>query len=437
VAISNPGLTAPAAGRASAGNAAALAVLSTVFFMWGFVTVLNDILVPHLKSIFALNYAQSMLVQFTFFSAYFLVSLPAAAVISRIGYHRTIVLGLTVMAGGALLFIPAARLPSYGLFLGALWVLASGITFLQVSANPYVAVLGPASGSSSRLNLVQALNSLGTTVGPWVGGLLILSTAAGPAIDVTAMTPAMRQAYRAAEASTVIGPYLGIAVLLLTLAVVIARFRLPVLSAIEETAADRADSVWRHPHLLLGVAAIFAYVGAEVAIGSFLVSYLMQPDIAGVTAPVAARYVSLYWGGAMVGRFAGSAVLRYVSTGRAVGTAATIAGGLIVCSILSTGTVAMAAALLVGLFNSIMFPSIFTLGIAELGPLTSRGSGLLIAAIVGGAIVPLLQGVLADRIGLHLSFVLPVLCYAYVVFYGFVGSIPRRRALIPNPQGTR
>jgi MFS transporter, FHS family, L-fucose permease len=378
--------------------------------MWGFVTVLNDILAPHLKAIFALNYAQTMLIQFTFFSAYFLLSMPAAKILSVIGYHRSIVLGLAVMAAGALLFVPAASVPSYGLFLAALYVLASGITLLQVSANPYVAALGPPEKSSSRLNLVQALNSLGTTVGPWVGGFLILS--AGDRSD----------------ASTVRLPYLGIAVLLGLLAIAIARFPFPTITQIEDPShhtADVADSVWRHRNLVFGALGIFVYVGVEVAIGSFLVNYFMQPDIAGLTAQTAARYVSLYWGGAMVGRFLGAALLRKIPTGPAVGVAALAASLLVTTSIFTTGSVAMWSILAVGLFNSILFPSIFTLGIAGLGKLTGKGSGIMVAAIVGGAIIPLAQGALADRIGLHVAFFLPAVCYLYIVFYGFVGSKPR------------
>ena len=430
MAITTAPTTAPApTSAAPRSHGAGLAVLSTVFFMWGFVTVLNDILVPHLKSIFDLTYTQTMLIQFTFFSAYFLVSLPASAVIARIGYHRTIVFGLGVMAIGALLFVPAATLPSYGMFLAGLYVLASGMTFLQVSANPYVAVLGSPAQSSSRLNLVQALNSLGTTVGPWIGGLLILSSVPRDAADVSAMPPDALQAYRAAEASTVIGPYVGIALLLTALAVAIARFRMPAPPHIEGDRSGSGDTVWRHPHLVLGALAIFTYVGAEVAIGSFLVSYFMQPEIAGLSAASAAGYVSLYWGGAMVGRFAGSLVLRYVRTGPAVGMAAILAGALVVASVLSSGRLAMWTIILVGLCNSILFPSIFTLGIAELGRLTSRGSGLLVAAIVGGAVIPLAQGVLADRSGVQASFVLPAVCYLYIVFYGFAGSRVRVSAV--------
>jgi FHS family L-fucose permease-like MFS transporter len=377
--------------------------------MWGFVTVLNDILAPHLKAIFALNYAQTMLIQFTFFSAYFLLSMPAAKILSVIGYHRSIVLGLAVMAAGALLFVPAASVPSYGLFLAALYVLASGITLLQVSANPYVAALGPPEKSSSRLNLVQALNSLGTTVGPWVGGFLILS--AGDRSD----------------ASTVRLPYLGIAVLLGLLAIAIARFPFPTITQIEDPSHHTeavGDSVWRHRNLVFGALGIFVYVGVEVAIGSFLVNYFMQPDIAGLTAQTAARYVSLYWGGAMVGRFLGAALLRKIPTGPAVGVAALAASLLVTTSIFTTGSVAMWSILAVGLFNSILFPSIFTLGIAGLGKLTGKGSGIMVAAIVGGAIIPLAQGALADHIGLHVAFFLPAVCYLYIVFYGFVGSKP-------------
>lgn len=379
--------------------------------MWGFVTVLNDILVPHLKGIFALNYAQSMLIQFTFFSAYFLVALPAARLTARIGYRRSIVAGLLVMAAGALLFIPAARATSYPTFLGGLYVLASGMTLLQVSANPYVAVLGPPAGASSRLNLVQALNSLGTTVGPFVGGLLILSPADGAVPD----------------ASSVIGPYLGIAGLLVVLSVVIARFPFPGLTehAAGPDASAGPASLWHARHLVLGAVAIFTYVGAEVAIGSFLVNYFVQAARGGLTAQAAAGYVSFYWGGAMVGRFIGSAVLQRLGTGPVVGSAAIAAGALVCTSMLSTGPVAMWSIILVGLCNSIMFPSIFTLGIAGLGPLTSRGSGVLVAAIVGGALMPLAQGLLADAIGLQPSFVVPAACYLYIFYYGFAGSKPR------------
>ncbi|MGO9896248.1 MAG: sugar MFS transporter [Bryobacteraceae bacterium] len=420
---------AAAAPAPSRSYGSAMAVISSVFFMWGFVTVLNDILVPHLKAIFALNYTETMLIQFTFFSAYFLMSMPAAKVISWIGFHHSIALGLGVMGLGALMFVPAASIPSYGVFLSGLFVVASGMTLLQVSANPYVAVLGPPAGASSRLNLAQALNSLGTTLGPWVGGFLILSAATGT--DETAgMTAAQAQAHKLLEASTVIKPYVGIAILLGLLALAIARFRLPTLAAIEDPSHHthvEGDTAWRHRPLVLGAVAIFLYVGAEVAIGSFLVSYFMQPNIASLGAQQAAKYVSFYWGGAMIGRFAGSAILRVVRTGTLLGLSALVACALVLTSVATGGHVAMWSIILVGLFNSIMFPSIFTLGIDGLGKLTGQGSGILIAAIVGGAIIPIAEGALADRIGLQIAFLLPAVCYLYIVFYGFVGS--RRRAV--------
>jgi MFS transporter, FHS family, L-fucose permease len=410
------------------GYGPAMAIASSVFFMIGFVTVLNDILVPHLKAIFELNYAETMLIQFTFFSAYFLISMPAAKIISRIGYHRSIVLGLCVMSAGALAFVPAASIPSYGLFLTALCILASGMTLLQVSANPYVAGLGAPRKASSRLTLVHSLNSVGTTIGPWVGGLLILSATTMSSARLRALSIDELHAHRLLEASSVKLPYICIAVLLALLGFGIAKFNLPVLAELEDPAHHKGtdrESVWRYRHLVLGALGIFAYVGAEVSIGSFMVNYLMLPSIAGLTAQSAAKYVSLYWGGAMLGRFAGTAFLRRVPTGPAVGVAAILAGSLVIISILGTGAVSMWSILLVGLCNSIMFPSIFSLGIAKLGRLTGAGSGIMIAAIVGGAIIPMLQGVLADRIGLQLAFILPAVCYLYIMSYGFVGSRPR------------
>lgn len=397
----------------------ALAVITTVFFMWGFVTVLNDILVPHLKGIFSLNYTQTMLIQFTFFTAYFLMSMPAAKLISWAGYKRSIVAGLAVMGIGCLIFLPAASVLSYGIFLGALFILASGMTILQVAANPYVAVLGPAKSSSSRLNLAQAFNSLGTFIGPFLGGLFILSaTSPGTAV--------MTEAEKMQRASSVKLPYLGIAILLFVLAFAISRFKLPVIASIEESrghdSATSGDSVWQHRHLVLGALAIFIYVGAEVSIGSFLVNYFSQPFIRGFSEQEASRYVSLYWGGAMVGRFAGSAIMRTIKPGLVLGGAAIVACALVATSILTSGSVAMWTIILVGLFNSIMFPTIFTLAIDGLGTLTGKGSGLLVMAIVGGAIIPLAQGALADNIGIHTAFILPAICYLYICFYGFVGS---------------
>ena len=390
-----------------------LAMVTTLFFMWGFLTCLNDILVPHLKSIFDLNYAEVILIQFCFFSAYAIFSIPSGKIIERIGYQRMMVAGLLIMGLGALLFIPAASVPSFPLFLAALIILAAGITALQVAANPYVAVLGPARTASSRLNLTQAFNSLGTTVAP--------KTAA----ELSTMSPEALHAYRLQEASSVKLPYLFIALALVVLGIVIGKFRLPHIPEAEGGHAVANDSVWNHPNLLFGTGAIFTYVGAEVAIGSFLVNYMNMPDIGNLRADVAAKYLSFYWGGAMCGRFVGSAILQKVPTRIVLGLNAVVAAALVCLSMLSFGHFAMWTLLLVGLFNSIMFPSIFTLGIEGLGPLTGEASGLLVMAIVGGAIIPELQGLLADRIGLHHAFILPVLCYLYILFFAIKGQ-PRR-----------
>jgi FHS family L-fucose permease-like MFS transporter len=398
--------TNTATGTAPQKTGLALTVVTTVFFMWGFVTVLNDILVPHLKALFDLNYTQTMLIQFTFFSAYFLMSIPSSRILARLGYQKSIVLGLSVMGCGALLFYPAAAVKAYALFLGALWVLASGMTLLQVAANPYVAQLGVPEKASSRLNLAQAFNSLGTAIGPYLGGMLILSATAA-----------------AADVRTVQLPYIGIAVTLFLLAFGVSRFHLPSLPDIEEGHGVLAgDSIWQHRHLILGAIGIFVYVGAEVSIGSFLVNYFTQPNIGGLTERAAAGYVSFYWGGAMVGRFVGSGLMRKMSPGKVLGCAAVIASALVWTSVATTGSVAMASIILVGLFNSVMFPTIFTLSIEQLGPLTGKGSGLLVMAIVGGALLPMLQGVLADSIGIHTAFIMPAICYLYIVFYGFSGS---------------
>jgi FHS family L-fucose permease-like MFS transporter len=352
------------------------------------------------------------------------MSMPAAKVISWLGYKGSIVFGLAVMGLGALLFVPAASVPSYPLFLGALYVLASGMTVLQVAANPYVAVLGPSEKASSRLNLAQAFNSLGTTIGPSLGGALILS-AARKTVDLSALTADQLQAHRALEASSVKLPYIGIAAFLFILSFAISRFKLPVLANIEAGRThdtNTGDSAWKHRHLVLGAVGIFIYVGAEVSIGSFLVNYFSQPDIGGLSPNDAANLVSFYWGGAMVGRFIGSALMQKVNPGLVLGTSALMACLLVTTSIFTTGHVAMWSIILVGLFNSVMFPTIFTLAIDGLGKLTGQGSGILVMAIVGGAIIPIAQGALADRIGIHLAFTLPAICYLYIVYYGLRGS---------------
>src|ERR1700733_7852341 len=420
--------TAPESSSSSYG--VPLAVVTTLFFMWGFLTCLNDILVPHLKPIFDLNYTRIMLIQSAFFGAYFLFSIPSAKIIDWIGYQRSMVLGLLTMGLGAFLFVPAASVPSYPLFLIALIVLAAGITCLQVAANPYVTVLGKPETASSRLNLTQAFNSLGTFLAPFFGGILILSSAPKTMTEIRAMAPDVLQAYRLHEASSVKMPYVGLGIALVVLAVAIGSFRLPKIEHAQHKVGEKVnDSIWRHPNLIFGAIAIFVYVGAEVSIGSFLVNYFGQPEIGGLTEKVAASFVAFYWGGAMVGRFIGSALLQKVSTRGLLGICAVCAASLVTLSMLTTGHFAMYSIILVGFFNSIMFPSIFALGVAELGPLTGDGSGIMIMAIVGGAIIPLAQGAIADRIGIHHAFFLPVLCYLYILFFALSGSRPNSQRL--------
>ena len=404
----------------------ALMMVTVLFFFWGFVTVLNDILVPHLKSVFDLNYTKVMLIQSAFFLAYFIFSIPSAKIIDAIGYQKTMVVGLLTMGLGAFLFVPAAIALSYPLFLGALMVLAAGITALQVAANPYVSVLGPPETASSRLNLTQAFNSLGTTIGPWVGGMLILGAATESGDAVANMSAQTLHAFRLQQAATVKMPYIIIGSALVIFAGLIGIFKLPTIPAVERHADGRHEGGLRkYTHLILGCVAIFAYVGAEVSIGSFLINYFNQPEIGNLPVVEGAKFVGYYWGGAMVGRFIGSAILQKVKTGTVLGIAAFCSCALVLTSMLTTGSVAMWSILLVGFFNSIMFPSIFTLGIAKLGPRTGDGSGLLIMAIVGGAIIPVAQGAIADHVGVHHAFVLPVICYLYIAYYALRASQPR------------
>jgi MFS transporter, FHS family, L-fucose permease len=333
--------------------------------------------------------------------------------------------GLLTMAVGAFLFLPAASVASYPLFLTALMILAAGITGLQVAANPYVVVLGKPETASSRLDLTQAFNSLGTTIAPKIGGLLILAGAPLAIEELRQLAPQALHAYRIQEAATVKLPYTVIGIVLILSAVLIGTFKLPKIETVAyDCRAHLNDSIWRHPNLVLGALGIFAYVGAEVSIGSFLVNYFGQSDIANLSAKVAAGYVSFYWGGAMVGRFLGAGLLRRFKPGRLLGCCAIVAATLVSISMAASGHAAMWSILAVGLFNSIMFPTIFSLGVAELGPLTGTASGLLNMAIVGGAILPVLQGVIADHVGIHHAFMLPVICYVYILFYGLSGSKP-------------
>ncbi|MCF1472146.1 MULTISPECIES: L-fucose:H+ symporter permease [Rhizobium/Agrobacterium group] len=397
-----------------------LIALTSLFFLWGFITCLNDILIPHLKNVFQLNYTQTMLIQLCFFGAYFIVSLPAGALVKRISYKWGIVTGLLVAAIGCALFIPAASLRVYGLFLGALFVLAAGVTILQVAANPYVTVLGAPETASSRLTLTQAFNSLGTTVAPIFGAFLILSSATAA---VENATPEQMDALRMAEAAAVKFPYLMLAIAFLVLAAIFAALKLPAVEAEEDAkSSDVSGSAWGYRHLVLGAIGIFLYVGAEVSIGSFLVNFMAEPSIAGLPEQTAAHYVSYFWGGAMIGRFIGSAVMRYMDDGKVLAFNAVAAGILLLVTVLTTGHVAMWCVLSIGFFNSIMFPTIFSLALKGLGRHTSQGSGILCLAIVGGALLPLVQGGLADTVGIHLAFLMPILCYVYIAYYGALGS---------------
>jgi FHS family L-fucose permease-like MFS transporter len=415
----HPTLAATTQASGSAGNnAGALVIVTILFFMWGLLTSLNDVLIPHLKAIYTLTYLQAMLVQFCFFGAYFIVSLPAGALIRRLGYQKGAVAGLLVAAAGCALFYPASK-GGYGLFLFAFFVLAAGITVLQVAANPYVTVLGPAATASSRLTLTQAFNSLGTTVVPALGGLLILSASTLGADRLAALAPAEQAAYRAHEAASVQGPYLALAAALALLAVLFALARLPKIGQPADTAGPQAGgSALSHRHLVLGAIAIFLYVGGEVSIGSFLVNFLGESQVAGMAPARAASYVSLYWGGALLGRFIGFAVMRFVSPGKTLAFNAVAAIALVLVAILTQGQVAMWAILAVGLFNSIMFPTIFSMALHGLGRHTGQGSGILCMAIVGGAIVPFAQGMLADAIGVQPSFFVPAACYGFILYFG-------------------
>lgn len=405
------------------GHIRSLVIVTLLFFMWGLLTSLNDVLIPHLKAIYTLSYVQAMLVQFCFFSAYFIVSLPAGNLIKRIGYQNGAVVGLVIAALGCAMFYPAAQ-SGYGLFLAGFFVLASGITILQVAANPFVTVLGPPHTASSRLTLTQAFNSLGTTLGPLFGGILILAAAAPAVMSVPAgsMSAAEQAAYRASEAASVQVPYLILAGLLLILAIVFAMAKLPRITHVDDAFTHGSESVNRsildHRNLVLGAIAIFLYVGAEVSIGSFLVNFLGEENIAGMPAAEAAKYVSYYWGLAMIGRFIGFAVMRHVSPGKTLAFNSACAAGLILATILGEGRMAMYTILGVGLFNSIMFPTIFSMALHRLGKYTGQGSGLLCMAIVGGAIVPFVQGFFADQVGIHLSFYVPMACYAFILFFG-------------------
>jgi FHS family L-fucose permease-like MFS transporter len=393
--------------------------------MWGGLTSLNDVLIPHLKGIFSLSYAQAMAVQLCFFGAYGLMSIPAGIFVKKIGFKTGIMVGLAGAALGCLMFYPAASARSYALFLFAFFVLATGIVVLQVAANPFVAVLGKPETASSRLTLTQAFNSLATWAFPTFIGPIILAVAGLSAAELANMTPAARQAQ---EAQAVQLPYVGLALALALLSVVVWRSKLPKIDTASTTDAGAAGalpdrgSAWGYRHLVLGAVGIFVYVGAEVAIGSLLVSYFKEPYTLGLAEDKGSKLMARYWLCAMIGRFIGSLVtLRMFKAGKVLAAHAVLASLLVVTSVLTTGWTAVGTIIAVGLLNSVMFPAIFTLAIEGLGRHTEQGSGILCAAIVGGAVIPWLQGVLADSAGLHISFVLPAVCYIYIAWYGLKG----------------
>ena len=391
----------------------ALVVLTALFFMMGFITCMNDILIPHLQKIFTLTNFQAMLVQFCFFTAYAIMSIPMGHLVGKIGYKNGVIGGFLLTAVGCLLFYPAADSQSYPTFLGALFILASGVTLLQVAGNPYVTLLAKPGKESATLTLVQAFNSLGTTIAPIIGAHFILADAA-------------QKASKAEQIASVQIPYLGLAGLLILLAVFVKMIRLPDARkiAVEESEHnhDGKTSVWQYKHLILGVVGIFCYVGAEVSIGSFMVNIL--GFLKGLSHAEGAKLLSYYWGGAMVGRFLGSAVMARVAPNRYLAFNASVATALLVIAIMvgkGNADIAMWALIAIGFFNSIMFPTIFSLATKNLGKFTNSASGILCTAIVGGALIPVLQGKIADDFGMMISYVAPAVCYLYIVFFALKG----------------
>lgn len=392
-----------------------------LFFMFGGITSLNDIIIPKLKDLFTLNYTQALLVQSAFFGAYFLVSIPAAAIVRRAGYLRTASIGLLAMTAGCLLFVPASKSGLFGLFLLALFVLAAGITVVQVVANPLISLLGPARTAHSRLTFAQAFNSLGTTIFPFVGSILILD-GLGQVDPMTLSGPALN-AYRVVETQTVVNTYVGLAIALLITAIVVWSRRRRLHDVHDRTGNMlHALTLLSRPRFAFGALCIFLYVGAEVAIGSLIVNYLEQPDVMGLDPMTAGKHVTFYWGGALIGRFIGSAVLRLIPPGRTLAAVAAGAIILIATSANSHGLVSGYALLSVGLMNSIMFPTIFSIASERLGERAAQGSGVIATAIVGGAIIPPLTGMIADHSTLRMALVVPAICYLVIASYGFISG---------------
>lgn len=429
----------------------AFITVTSLFFMWGFITVLVDALIPRLKDVFELTYLQAGLVQFAWFTAYGVISIPGGRLIKRMGYKNGILVGLSLAALGCLMFYPAASTRVFALFLLALFVVASGITVLQVAANPYISVLGPEEGASSRLNLAQAFNSLGTTIAPIISATYLLSDTVMSGAEQAAMAPAALEAYRATEAGAVQVPFVVLALAFLLLAGIISRVALPRILETSQEGEQALSAVFSNGRLRAGALGIFLYVGAEVALGSYMVNYGLHLNVhdmmgsspllermAGLAAAIKGQSVvdmdpkgklgvllTFYWGGAMVGRFIGAALMQRIKPGLLLGVFATLAVVLVVASsTAATGLSALLLLLAVGLCNSIMFPTIFTLGIAQLGDAKPQGSGILCTAIVGGAVIPPAFGALLDASGFGLALVLPALCYAYIAGFGFRSGRP-------------
>lgn len=383
-----------------------LVLMVALYFGIGFITAMNDILVPHFKDLFHLSNFLALLVQMAFFGAYFVMSLPSGWIVGRIGCKTGIVVALSTMGCGLLLFVPASVIIFYPLFLFALFVVGSGLALLQVAINPYVGALGTPETAASRLNLAGGFNSLATTIAPRVGAAFIFIAAGATAAQL---------------AHSVRTPYVVLACCAFAMAILTRFVPLPELIEKHESRAASEGSAWNFRHLRLGAVAIFAYVGAEVAIGSIMINFLGQPALGGMSHVNAARFVSLYWGGAMVGRFIGFFALRTVPAQRALLVVASLAALLIATVILAHGNVALGAVVSCGLFNSVMWPCIFPLSVKGLGRYTSQGSGILIMMVVGGAIIPALQGLLADRFGYQPSFLIVFLCYLYLIYFAVSG----------------
>jgi FHS family L-fucose permease-like MFS transporter len=426
------------AALASPGYLVPFIIVTALFFIFGFITNLNMGLVPYLRNIFEIQKLQvweAMLANGAFFTAYFVFSAPTSKLIEAIGYKRTIVVSLFVQVAGALLFLPAARLVSFPLFLLAIFVVGAGVAALQTSANPYVSILGPEHSAPVRLNLAQAFNSIGGSVAPWVAGTFFLTASVLSPDEIALKTVAEQHAYQVGIADTVRIPYLVIAFGLIVLGIAVAFLHLPHIEATQAFRPAKAGdpilsrSIWAYKHTVLGALGIFAYVGVEVGLATTMVLYFSDFKHGGLGVllkPEAQKLVVFYWLGALVGRLLGSWLVSKIRAGKLLGIFGVAAAVLVVVSMMSSGYMAIGSLILVGFFNSIMFPNIFTLGIVGLGPMTSKGSGLIMTAVVGGAIIPVVIGYLVDSTSYQIALLLPVLCYLYIAYYGFVGSKPAR-----------